>query len=296
MSIEKQIDIINTAHNSEAIFSHYGKGIGRCSIHRWHATLAEYTVPKLPFPMIAIQTSGRAKIRRIDNKKTRSTDYVMPGDMTIIPQMIDINWAVNGLVDVICIIFENEDTCRRLMDIYNNNKHTTTDNIFVGSFNDSLIYSTSKHILFSLSETEDPPFNYITQFFLSLELYILNYLGKKDNSIIKSNSLSPPIIYAYKRLSLDVKNKINIESIAKELKITPSYLSRKFKEEVGTSPHDFLLLTRLKIARKLLAETELDIVSIAHESGFSSQSHLTRYFSKHFDVTPSKYRQHTKKC
>ncbi len=295
MSIKQQLNIINQAHGAEAIFSHYDTGVGNCSIHRWHAALTEYTMPKLPLPMIAIQTSGRAKIRRVDENDGRSADYVMPGDMTIIPKTIEMNWAVNGLVDIICIIFDSHDTCKRLMEIYDNAKTTTTDKIFVGSFNDSFIYATSKHVLSALSAPETLPNNYISPIFYSLEMYILNYLGKKDTYKDKNNYLSQSIMYTQKRLSLDVKNKIKIEDIAKDLRIPPSYLSRKFKDETGISPHDFLLSKRLKIAQKLLAETDLDIASVAYEAGFSSQSHLTRYFSKYFDLPPLKYRQHTNK-
>lgn len=295
MPTEQQVEILNKAHNVKAVSNSYGKGVNNCSIHKWHGHLTEYTVPALALPMIAIQTSGRAKVRRINNNHTFSVDYVMQGDMTIIPSNVELSWAINGVVDVTCIIFENSQTCERLMEIYENAQTATIDKMFVGSFTDSFIYSTCKHLLNVLSNPETIPENYVNTFFYSLEMYVLNYLGKKNVLLEKKGHPSHQVNYALKRLSLEVKNKIYVEDIAKELRVSPSYLSRKFKEEVGISPHDFLLSKRIKIAQKLLAETDLDIVSIADETGFSSQSHLTRYFSKYVELSPSKYRKYTKK-
>jgi AraC family transcriptional regulator len=45
-------------------------------------------------------------------------------------------------------------------------------------------------------------------------------------------------------------------------------------------------------ARELLASTDLPLVEVALRSGFTSQSHFTRYFRKLTATTPGAYRLH----
>jgi AraC family transcriptional regulator len=48
---------------------------------------------------------------------------------------------------------------------------------------------------------------------------------------------------------------------------------------------------RLEAARDLLINTDLPLLQLADETGFSSQSHFTESFKKVYDVTPLQYRK-----
>lgn len=294
--LREQLEMVNRSHGATAIVSGYGNGLGSCSIHRWRTFLKEYTVPELPYPMIALQTAGRAKIRRVDQNDHLSDDYVMPGDLTIIPRGQAVRWFVNGDVDVAALMFDHHATCEHLQNIYYQQRCAQTNSNLVGSVSNSYIYATCRHLIKILSDDGAVAQDYLDTIFRGLEMYVLNYFGMKNNGLLAADDgASRPISYALQRLSLGVRNKIYIEDIARELKVSPSYLARKFKEEVGVSPHDFLLSRRIKKAKKLLAETDVDIAAIADECGFSHQSHLTRYFAKEAGMTPSKYRQYVKR-
>jgi len=73
-----------------------------------------------------------------------------------------------------------------------------------------------------------------------------------------------------------------------------AFLTKKFKNETGVSPYQFLLLLRIKRAKQFLIETDISISDIADETGFCSQAHMTRHFSKIVGITPLKFRQHSK--
>jgi len=126
-------------------------------------------------------------------------------------------------------------------------------------------------------------------------MYVCNLLPLKDSEPHPSGGAARQVSYTLHKLGNEFRKKITIKNIAQELGVSPSYLSRIFKEEVGITPHDFLLSKRIERARRLLSDTNLDIYLIAIESGFSSQSHLTRYFSKQVGLPPSKYRKHVLK-
>ena len=68
------------------------------------------------------------------------------------------------------------------------------------------------------------------------------------------------------------------------------HLARLFQEHVGISPLDYLHRLRLAVARELLAESALDIETIAERAGFGSARHLRRIWSKYDAATPSAMR------
>jgi len=67
-------------------------------------------------------------------------------------------------------------------------------------------------------------------------------------------------------------------------------LARAFRAEYGTSPHLFLVQTRLVRARQLLAAGGSP-ASVAAECGFADQSHFGRWFRRAFGHTPAVYRR-----
>lgn len=65
------------------------------------------------------------------------------------------------------------------------------------------------------------------------------------------------------------------------------HLARLFHEHVGISPLDYLHTLRLTVARELLAESSLDIETVAERAGFGSARHLRRVWGKYEAGTPS---------
>jgi AraC-like DNA-binding protein len=66
-------------------------------------------------------------------------------------------------------------------------------------------------------------------------------------------------------------------------------LARQFRLMVGTSPHRYLLMRRLDLARELL-HRERPLVDVACDAGFADQAHFTRVFKSAFGLTPARYR------
>lgn len=65
------------------------------------------------------------------------------------------------------------------------------------------------------------------------------------------------------------------------------HLARLFHEHVGISPLDYLHQLRLAVARELLAESTLDVETVAERAGFGSARHLRRIWGKFEAGTPS---------
>ena len=84
------------------------------------------------------------------------------------------------------------------------------------------------------------------------------------------------------------KNPVTSRQLEKQFLKNYSHLSKQFKEEVGGSPYQYLLLKRLLNAEKLLKEG-IPPRTAAEESGFSDYSNFFRQFRTMYGCAPREY-------
>lgn len=83
---------------------------------------------------------------------------------------------------------------------------------------------------------------------------------------------------------------LNLNSIASHFQITPSYLSKKFREQYQTGVVDYLYEIRIANSLPLLKKTDLKIADIARMTGFVDSNAFIRIFKKLKGVTPGRFR------
>ncbi|CAM4010304.1 AraC family transcriptional regulator [Paenibacillus alkaliterrae] len=84
---------------------------------------------------------------------------------------------------------------------------------------------------------------------------------------------------------------LRLDALAGHFFISPYYLSRMFKETTGFTLSDYIILTRIKEAQRLLRESEMSITDIAAAVGFDNFSHFGKTFKKTIRVSPRDYRK-----
>jgi AraC-like DNA-binding protein len=95
---------------------------------------------------------------------------------------------------------------------------------------------------------------------------------------------------AWERLQDDLSADIGADALAQAAGAADRFqLARAFRAAYGTSPHLFLVQTRLVRARHLLAAGGWP-AGVAAECGFADQSHLGRWFRRAYGHTPAAYR------
>lgn len=70
-----------------------------------------------------------------------------------------------------------------------------------------------------------------------------------------------------------------------------SHYSRQFKAVMGRSFREYLCVTRINAAERLLLTTDMPVTEIALASGFATSSHFIESFKSLKHTTPAKYRQ-----
>jgi len=107
---------------------------------------------------------------------------------------------------------------------------------------------------------------------------------KNRNIISKSITLCSEFIYNH------INERITIDDLAGYTNLSPSYLSRLFKKELGISISDYIRQKKIEKAQNLLKYSDFTLIEIANYLAFSSQSHFIQIFKKIVGLTPKKYR------
>lgn len=102
------------------------------------------------------------------------------------------------------------------------------------------------------------------------------------------HSISPDTIRRY--VMENLHRKISVQDLAEVACLSVSRFHDIFRDVTGTTPHQFLLQTRLDQAAQLLVSTSLSVSEVSYRAGFSSQSALTNALRKHKGTTPTKLR------
>jgi AraC-like DNA-binding protein len=89
-------------------------------------------------------------------------------------------------------------------------------------------------------------------------------------------------------LDANIAQGITLTDLAAQVHLSPYYLLRVFRDEVGMPPHAYLESVRIQQAQRLLAQGE-PLAAVAHDLGFSTQSHFTTSFRRIIGVTPGQY-------
>ncbi|KAF1296239.1 AraC family transcriptional regulator [Enterococcus sp. JM4C] len=80
---------------------------------------------------------------------------------------------------------------------------------------------------------------------------------------------------------------ITLEQLADILYVSPTHLSKIFKEATGVSPINYLIQVRLKHAKELLKNDQLTIRDVAQAVGYQDAYHFSKLFKKYYGVSPS---------
>ena len=92
-------------------------------------------------------------------------------------------------------------------------------------------------------------------------------------------------------MKLKYYSKVTIDDIAQAVYLSPCYLSRIFKQELGCTLMEYLTKVRVEKAKTMLKDPRFNVMQVANEIGFDDPSYFAKVFKKREGVTPSQFRQ-----
>jgi transcriptional regulator GlxA family with amidase domain len=103
----------------------------------------------------------------------------------------------------------------------------------------------------------------------------------------EADTLSPILTWMTENLEAD----LTVEALAQRALMSTRTFARRFREETGTTPHQWLTHQRVLLAEQLLEETQLSVEEVARRSGFGNAAALRHPFTRFRGTSPVSYRR-----
>jgi AraC-like DNA-binding protein len=137
--------------------------------------------------------------------------------------------------------------------------------------------------------------------YLYTEMFSLGFLTGENISLLSTKilhckempqpePLMPEIESMKQILETHPEKSFSIEEMAELSYMSKYYFIRKFKAEIGLTPHQFQMQNKIRKARNFFNILD-NTAEIALETGFFDQSHFIRYFKKITGLTPAVYKK-----
>ncbi len=107
---------------------------------------------------------------------------------------------------------------------------------------------------------------------------------------VRQQTCSPAVQQAKDLIEARFSGHLSLPEVAEELRLSPGYLSQRFRQETGKPFSEYLTETRIAYARQLLERTDLPIASVAAECGIPDNNYFARVFRRAEGVSPREYR------
>lgn len=122
-----------------------------------------------------------------------------------------------------------------------------------------------------------------------LKQNIVNYIERQEQRI--QDLESRPVRMAKKYINTHFRENLNLETVGKEVGLNPAYFSSIFKKDTGQNFTEYVISVRMENAKRLLLQTNKELIDISYEVGYQDVKYFTKLFKKSYSLTPTEYRK-----
>ncbi len=112
------------------------------------------------------------------------------------------------------------------------------------------------------------------------------YLTAVDPAAHAGSTLAPTLTWLRDHVADDHQ----LADIARHAAMSTRTLVRRFRQECGTTPLQWLIRQRVDVARELLETTDLPVEEVARRTGFGTSASLRQHFARRLGTSPLRYR------
>ncbi len=107
-----------------------------------------------------------------------------------------------------------------------------------------------------------------------------------SNSIHSENEI---VRQAQQFISSHIREKLSVPLVARQVDVSPSYLTALFHKNLQISPGEYIRRIKLQESKQMIRENNLNFTEIAAELQYSTVHHFSRQFKEKFGITPTEY-------
>ncbi len=124
---------------------------------------------------------------------------------------------------------------------------------------------------------------------------IIDFTTRVGNRKLPIEGMSKDVFRCIQYISQHPNEEIRVDDVAAFIRRSRSYITKKFKKELGFDISSFIMRCKLEEAKSLLTYTNKSLSEISSYLCFSSQSYFQNVFKKKYGMTPLQYRKNIQK-
>ena len=129
----------------------------------------------------------------------------------------------------------------------------------------------------------------LTQLLLTLLRESENPSGGKLQTSNAVHSENEIIRQAQIFISSHIREKLSVPLVARQVDVSPSYLTALFHKNLQISPGEYIRRIKLQESKQMIRENDLNFTEIAAALQYSTVHHFSRQFKEKFGITPTEY-------
>ena len=94
---------------------------------------------------------------------------------------------------------------------------------------------------------------------------------------------------AQQYISTHIREKLPVPLVARQVDVSPSYLTALFHKNLQISPGEYIRRIKLQESKQMIRENNLNFTEIAAALQYSTVHHFSRQFKEKFGITPTEY-------
>ena len=154
-----------------------------------------------------------------------------------------------------------------------------------GNLIKSADYFSAERLFLQLYNSSEASESEISLLIHSMLTQLVNpVISEKGKSILAINK-------AKDYIAEHIGEELTAQLLADELNISPTHLSRLFRQYTGFSPYDYVISERINKAKEYLLTTDKSVTDIAYLTGFNSQANFIYCFKNHEGISPGAFRK-----
>ena len=107
-----------------------------------------------------------------------------------------------------------------------------------------------------------------------------------SNAVHSENEI---IRKAQQYISAHIREKLSVPLVARQVDVSPSYLTALFHKNLQISPGEYIRRIKLQESKQMIRENNLNFTEIAAALQYSTVHHFSRQFKEKFGITPTEY-------
>lgn len=255
-------------------------------------------IPSVPEPLLVWVLSGTALVEERELKGTWKSNRVQAGDffLTTSPRPCELRWKTEGDTPFrVMHVYVGLNLMKRaLRDVHGNDGVDLALQEVSGS-NDSVLSWLLRGLRGELMAKGRQSSLLVQGLAQALAVHLVrsysDCTGRRP--VLKGGLPAFKLHRVIELLEDGLDQEFRLQPLANMAELSEFHFCRAFKKTTGFTPSQYFIRLRVERARRLLRETQMPVIEVGLEVGYSSPSHFAQIFKREVGVAPTEYRGRT---